>query len=115
MRIEDLMSGGSLLPITRWGQPVMHAPTRRVTAFGDELHQLIRDMFATMEAAHGVGLAATQVGRDLAVFILDCARWVCQRSRNGYTRCGRFRVHREPPSKLHHTRAQFASRMRAEH
>ncbi len=72
MRIEDLMSGGSLLPITRWGQPVMHAPTRRVTAFGDELHQLIRDMFATMEAAHGVGLAATQVGRDLAVFIFDC-------------------------------------------
>ncbi|HSK33919.1 MAG TPA: peptide deformylase, partial [Propionicimonas sp.] len=33
---------------------------------------LVRDMFATMEAAHGVGLAATQVGVDLAVFIYDC-------------------------------------------
>lgn len=72
MRIEDLMTGGVLLPITRWGTPVMHSPTRPVTSFDDELHQLVRDMFATMEAAHGVGLAATQVGRDLSLFIFDC-------------------------------------------
>lgn len=72
MRIEDLMTGGALLPITRWGTPVMHSPTRPVTAFDDDLHQLVRDMFATMEAAHGVGLAATQVGSDLSLFIFDC-------------------------------------------
>ena len=62
-----------MLPIARWGTPVMHAKTRPVREFDDELHQLIRDMFATMYAAEGVGLAATQVGLDLAVFVFDCA------------------------------------------
>jgi peptide deformylase len=61
-----------VLPITRWGAPVMHAKTRPVAEFDEELHQLIRDMFATMYAAEGVGLAATQVGVDLAVFVFDC-------------------------------------------
>ena len=68
----DLTTGGKVLPITRWGTPVMHAQTRPVTEFGEELHTLIRDMFATMRAADGVGLAATQVGVDLAVFIYEC-------------------------------------------
>lgn len=68
----DLTQGGTVLPITRWGTPVMHQQTRPVTDFGDELHQLVRDMFATMRAAEGVGLAATQVGRDLAVFVYEC-------------------------------------------
>ena len=72
MGIEELTSGGTVLPITRWGEPVMHAQTRPVTAFDDDLRQLVRDMFATMAAAHGVGLAATQVGIDLALFIYDC-------------------------------------------
>jgi peptide deformylase len=72
MGIEELTSGGALRPITRWGEPVMHAQTRPVTSFDDELHTLVRDMFATMEAARGVGLAATQVGVDLALFIYDC-------------------------------------------
>lgn len=64
---------GRVLPITRWGEPVMHAPTRPITDFDSpELRQLIADMFVTLEAAEGVGLAATQVGRDLAIFIYDC-------------------------------------------
>jgi peptide deformylase len=70
--LQDLTSGGTVHPITRWGTPVMHARTRPVTAFDVELHALIRDMFATMAAAEGVGLAATQVGVDLAVFVFDC-------------------------------------------
>lgn len=70
--LDDLISGGKVLPITRWGTPVMHAMTRPVTSFDDELHTLLRDMFATMEAAEGVGLAATQVGVDLSVFVFDC-------------------------------------------
>lgn len=72
MTTDDLRTGGSVLRITRWGEPVMHAPTRPVTEFGDELHALVRDMFETMRVAQGVGLAATQVGRDLAVFVFDC-------------------------------------------
>ncbi|SDE48904.1 peptide deformylase [Auraticoccus monumenti] len=68
----DLTTGGTVRPITRWGTPVMHGRTRPVTVFDDELHTLLRDMFATMAAAEGVGLAATQVGVDLAVFVYDC-------------------------------------------
>ncbi|MDN5572274.1 MAG: peptide deformylase [Propionibacteriaceae bacterium] len=72
MAIEDLMVGGQLLRITRWGEPVMHAETKRVTEFDDDLRALVADMFATMRAAHGVGLAATQVGRDLSLFVYQC-------------------------------------------
>ncbi len=72
MTLTELRSGGTVLPITRWGTPVMHAKTRPVTVFDDNLHQLVQDMFATMEAAEGVGLAANQVGVDLAVFVYDC-------------------------------------------
>ena len=72
MPITDLMTGGTVLPITRWGEPVMHEQTKPVTEFGEELHALVRDMFATMRAASGVGLAATQVGRDIALFVYEC-------------------------------------------
>lgn len=72
MELAQLTAGGSLRPITRWGTPVMHAKTRPVTEFGDELHALVKDMFATMHAANGVGLAATQVGVDLALFVYEC-------------------------------------------
>ena len=70
--IDDLQTGGTVRPIVRWGTPVMHNPTRPTTAFDDELAALIRDMFATMHAAEGVGLAATQVGVDQSVFVFDC-------------------------------------------
>jgi len=69
---EDLTTGGHVRPITRWGTPVMHETTRPVTEFGNELHELVRDMFATMRAAEGVGLAATQVGVGVSVFIYEC-------------------------------------------
>lgn len=72
MTIEALMSGGTVLPITRWGESVMHEQTKPVTDFDDALRDLVRDMFATMHAASGVGLAATQVGRDVALFVYEC-------------------------------------------
>ncbi|MBD8869466.1 peptide deformylase [Nocardioides donggukensis] len=67
-----LPEGGTVRPITRWGTPVMHAPQQRVTAFDDDLAALVADMVATMRAADGVGLAACQIGVDLAVFVVDC-------------------------------------------
>ncbi len=70
--VDELRTGGTVLPITRWGDPVMHARTRPVVRFDRELHELVQNMFATMYAAEGVGLAATQVGVDLAVFVYDC-------------------------------------------
>lgn len=71
-KIDELRTGGTVLPITRWSEPVMHAATEPVTEFDDDLRTLVRDMFATMKVADGVGLAATQVGRGVALFIYDC-------------------------------------------
>lgn len=70
--IEDLTTGGVIRPITRWGTPVMHRECERVESFDAELRELVRDMFATLDAATGVGLAANQIGVDLQVFIYDC-------------------------------------------
>ncbi len=72
MAIEELMTGGKVLPITRWGTPVMHEETKPVTDFDDDLRELVRDMFATMRAARGVGLAATQVGLGVSLFVYEC-------------------------------------------
>lgn len=65
-------STGQIRPIVTFGDEVLTRPTRPVTAFDDDLRQLVEDMFATMYDAPGVGLAANQVGVDLAVFVVDC-------------------------------------------
>jgi peptide deformylase len=70
---STLPSGGTVRPMTRWGDPVMHRAARPVTNFDDILRTLVADMVATMYAAQGVGLAACQIGVDLAVFVFDCA------------------------------------------
>jgi peptide deformylase len=67
-----LPTGGTVRPMTRWGEPVMHRPARPVTEYDDPLRALAADMVATMYAAEGVGLAACQIGVDLAVFVFDC-------------------------------------------
>ncbi|WP_212832614.1 peptide deformylase [Catellatospora sp. TT07R-123] len=63
---------GAARDITLYGTPVLHRPTALVTGFGPELHALIADMFASMYAANGVGLAANQIGVDARVFVMDC-------------------------------------------
>ncbi|MCW2784191.1 MAG: def 2 [Marmoricola sp.] len=50
----------------------MHRPARPVTTFDPTLTALAADMVATMYAAEGVGLAACQIGVDLALFVFDC-------------------------------------------
>jgi peptide deformylase len=63
---------GRVRPLTLYGDPVLHAPCRDVTEFGPQLARLVEDLFATMYAAEGVGLAANQVGEPLRVFVYDC-------------------------------------------
>jgi len=63
---------GTARKVTVVGDPVLHKISTPVTVFDDSLSSLIDDMFATMEVASGVGLAAPQVGVDLAVFVYDC-------------------------------------------
>ena len=67
-----LPEGGTVRPMTRWGTPVMHRPQQRVTSYDDALRSLAADMVATMYAADGVGLAACQIGEDVAIFVFDC-------------------------------------------
>jgi peptide deformylase len=67
-----LPEGGSVRPITRWGSAVMHQPNAPVASYDDDLRALAADMVVTMYAADGVGLAACQVGVDLAMFVFDC-------------------------------------------
>ena len=61
-------------PILRYGERPLHQPAADVTAFDDDLHRLIDDMIETMYAAPGIGLAATQVGVPLRVFVVDTSR-----------------------------------------
>ncbi|MFF7594765.1 peptide deformylase [Streptomyces mirabilis] len=63
---------GRVRPVTLLGDPVLHTSCEDVTDFGPELAQLVEDMFATMYAAQGVGLAANQVGVASRVFVYDC-------------------------------------------
>lgn len=61
----------TILDIRVLGDPVLRKPTRRVTEITDELRQLIADMFETMYAAEGIGLAAPQVGRTERLAVVD--------------------------------------------
>lgn len=64
MRIREIVITGS---------PVLHRPASPVHHIDDHIAELVDDMFATMELAPGVGLAAPQIGEDLALFVYD---WV---------------------------------------
>jgi len=63
---------GTEHPIIRYGSAVLHRPCAPVESFGTDLRALVNDMFASMYAAHGVGLAANQIGVGLRVFVYDC-------------------------------------------
>jgi peptide deformylase len=63
---------GRVRPLTLLGDPLLHAPCEEVTDFGPELAALVEDLYATMYAARGVGLAANQIGESLRVFVYDC-------------------------------------------
>ena len=65
-------------PIVILGDPVLHTPTSPVPVGADgslptDLANLIKDMYDTMHAANGVGLAANQIGVGLRLFVYDCA------------------------------------------
>jgi peptide deformylase len=63
----------ALLKIVAWPEPVLTTPAEPVTKFDAELKKLAEDMFETMYAAPGVGLAGTQVGLAQRLFVMDCS------------------------------------------
>src|ERR1035437_10019053 len=60
-----------IYPIVKYGREVLEKPGNPVTGFNDELEKLVADMFETMYAANGVGLAAPQIGISLRLCVID--------------------------------------------
>jgi len=60
-----------ILPILQYGDPILRAKGKRIEQFDDRIRELAANMIETMHAAHGVGLAAQQVGEDLQLTVLD--------------------------------------------
>jgi len=61
-------------PIVKFGDPVLEREAETVTEFDTpELHQFLEDMFESMYAAKGVGLAATQIGFSRKIAVIDCS------------------------------------------
>ena len=60
-----------IYPIVLYGSPVLETPAEPVTEFNEDLKQLVEDMFESMYAAHGVGLAAPQIGIGKRLAVID--------------------------------------------
>ena len=60
-----------IYPIVKFGNPVLEKKAEMVTVFDDELRKLIDDMFESMYAARGVGLAAPQIGISRRIAVID--------------------------------------------
>jgi peptide deformylase len=60
-----------IYPIVKFGNPVLEKPAEKVTVFDEELKKLIEDMFESMYAARGVGLAAPQIGISRRIAVID--------------------------------------------
>jgi peptide deformylase len=60
-----------IYPIIKYGDPVLEKPAAAITRFDAELAELAEDMFATMYAAQGIGLAAPQIGKSIRITVID--------------------------------------------
>jgi len=60
-----------ILPIVAYGDPVLKKKAVEIDENYPELQKLIKDMFETMYNAHGVGLAAPQIGKSIRLFVVD--------------------------------------------
>lgn len=62
-----------IYPIVKYPEPVLARKAEPVTVFDTELAQLVSDMFESMYAADGIGLAAPQIGISKRIFIVDAS------------------------------------------
>jgi len=60
-----------IYPVVKYGDPILEKPTRPVVEFDEQLAELAEDMFATMYAAQGIGLAAPQIGKSIRMTVVD--------------------------------------------
>src|ERR1039457_4349349 len=66
-----LPKGVKIYPIVKYGAEILERPSAKITKFDDDLRQLCADMFITMYAASGVGLAAPQIGMGIRLSVID--------------------------------------------
>lgn len=60
-----------ILPIVAYGDPILKQRAKEISSSSNDLEILLKNMWETMYAANGVGLAAPQVGKSLRLFIVD--------------------------------------------
>ena len=63
--------GVKIHPIVKYPEPVLSKKGAAVTEFGPELAQFVEEMWASMYAAHGIGLAAPQIGVSKRITVID--------------------------------------------
>jgi peptide deformylase len=67
----NLPKGVKIYPIVKYGNAILERQSTSITKFDDDLRQLCADMFITMYAASGVGLAAPQIGLGIRLSVID--------------------------------------------
>ena len=68
---EPVAPPRKIYPIVKYGDPVLEKPGATITKFDAELEELAEDMFASMYAAQGAGLAAPQIGKSIRLAVVD--------------------------------------------
>lgn len=68
---QAVSAARKIYPIVKYGDPILEKPGAPIKNFDAELEQLAEDMFASMYAAQGVGLAAPQIGLSLRLAVVD--------------------------------------------
>jgi peptide deformylase len=63
-----------ILPILQYGDPLLRAKGKRIERIDNRIRELAASMVETMHAAHGVGLAAQQVGEALQLTVIDVSQ-----------------------------------------
>ena len=62
-----------IYPVVKYGDDVLTTNAATVEVFDKELEKLVEDMFESMYAANGVGLAAPQIGISRRIAVIDCS------------------------------------------
>jgi len=68
---EQSAPARKIYPIVKYGDPILEKPSQLISKFDAELAELADDMFATMYAAQGIGLAAPQIGKSIRMAVVD--------------------------------------------
>ncbi len=69
--LEASVPPRKLYTIVKYGDPILEKPAAPITKFEAQLEELAEDMFATMYAAQGIGLAGPQIGKSIRIAVVD--------------------------------------------